>query len=127
MRRSGFLAVALSFLVIPALSGCASTPQGPPPFDPVGSYTYQAEAQGQLVGGQITITGSEGAYGGQITSDLLPPIAITGVEVVDNLVTVIAAGPEGELYVEMTMDGPTFTGSWSMAGMGGGFEGRKNN
>lgn len=127
MRRSAFLTTALSLLVLPTLSGCASTPKGPPPFDPAGSYSYQAEAQGQRVGGQMTISGLEGSYSGQITSDMLPPISITSVEVVDNLVTVIAAGPEGELYIQMTMDGAAFTGSWSMGGMGGSFEGRKTN
>lgn len=75
----------------------------------------------------MTISGLEGSYSGQITSDMLPPISITSVEVVDNLVTVIAAGPEGELYIQMTMDGAAFTGSWSMGGMGGSFEGRKTN
>ena len=127
MNRRRFALQFMGLMLLGSLAACASAPQGPPPFDPVGTYMYEASADGMVVSGEVMITGTEGAYGGQITSDMLPPIPISDVTVAGTTVTIAAATPEGDLMVEMLFDGTAFTGSWTMAGMGGDFTGRRVN
>ncbi len=51
----------LAFASVAIASACATTPSGPPPFDPVGSYEYTAYFEGQPLPGTMTITeGEEG-------------------------------------------------------------------
>lgn len=118
-RRLTTLAVAL------LLAGCASAPQGPPPFDPAGTYEYTATVQGMAISGTMTIEGADGAYGGQMLSDISPPIPIDSVVVDGQAVTIGASGPEGPLTIQLTVSGSSVEGTWSMGGMSGAFSGTK--
>ena len=108
------------------LAACASGPSGPPPLDPVGTYMYSANAEGMVVSGSMMIEKNGDGYEGRITSDVMPAIPISGVEVAGQTMTITASGPDGSLVVEMVMSGMAFEGTWAMGGMGGTFSGTKD-
>lgn len=118
-RRLTTLPVAL------LLAGCASAPQGPPPFDPAGTYDYSASLEGMVISGTMTIDGTDGAYGGRMLSDIAPPIPINSVVVEGQAITIEASGPEGPLTIQLTASGSSVAGTWSMGGMSGSFSGNK--
>lgn len=120
-RRLTTLPIAL------LLAGCASAPQGPPPFDPAGTYAYSASVEGMAISGTMTIDGADGAYGGQLLSDMAPPIPINSVVVDGQAVTIEASGPQGPLTIQVTASGSSVEGTWTMAGMNGSFSGTKTN
>lgn len=120
-RRLTTLPIAL------LLAGCASAPQGPPPFDPAGTYDYSASLEGMVIAGTMTIEGAEGAYGGQMLSDAAPPIPINSVVVEGQAITIEASGPQGPLTIQITASGSSVEGTWTMGGMSGSFSGTKTN
>jgi len=120
-------AVILLFASAAASAACASAPAGPPPFNPAGTYSYQASVEGFAITGTMTIEGTEGSYAGSLTNEMIPPVSITSVVVTGQAVTVLAAGPDGELRIEFVVTGDAVEGSWAMAGMGGSFTGTKIN
>lgn len=120
-RRLTTLPIAL------LLAGCASAPQGPPPFDPAGTYDYSASLEGMVIAGTMTIEGADGAYGGQMLSDVAPPIPINSVVVEGQAITIEASGPQGPLTIQITASGASVEGTWTMGGMSGSFSGTKTN
>ena len=110
-----------STLAATILTACASGPSGPPPFDPVGSYQYTADVDGQAVPGSLTIEEAEDGYTGLIHSDMFPPIPINSVTVVEQVVTIEAAGPNGPLLIEFLVADGVLDGTWAMGEQGGTF------
>lgn len=108
------------------VAACASGPSGPPPFDPVGTYSYSANLEGMTISGTMTIDGSEGAYTGMLQSDM-GNVPINSVMVVGQAVTIEGSGPDGPLTLEFVVTDGAFTGTWAMGGMGGSFMGSKTN
>ncbi len=121
MTRSILTAIATA-----AITGaCATTPSGPPPFDPIGSYTYTAYSEGQPLPGTMTITEGETGYEGTIHSDVFPPISITSVVVEGQAGTIEAAGPTGPVVIEFLATEGTIEGTWVMGEQGGNFTATK--
>ncbi|MDE2751404.1 MAG: hypothetical protein OXI83_02395 [Gemmatimonadota bacterium] len=108
-----------------AAVACATTPAGPPPFDPAGSYEYTAVVEGQPLSGTMTIEEAEEGYEGTILSAAFPPIPITSVTVEGQAGTIEAAGPGGPLIVEFTVTDDMIQGMWSMGLEGGDFTATK--
>lgn len=119
--------IVATFLAV-VLTACASVNHGPPPFDPVGTYSYIAEVEGiGDLSGTISIEGSEGAYEGQITNEMGPALAISEVTVAGQNVTISADGPDGPLTIVFLVTDNALSGSWAMGPMGGNFSGTKTN
>ena len=104
-----------------AVAACATAPPGPPPFDPAGSYQYAADVNGQTFPGTMNITEGDDGYTGSIASDMFPTISITSVEVMDQTITIVAAGPDGTLTIRGTVSGEAIEGTWAMGDGGGSF------
>ena len=118
--------LATGFLAATAVAACATAPAGPPPFDPVGSYTYAAGVNEQILPGTMTIQRGDDGYTGSVTSDAFPPLAILSVEVEDQTVTIEVAGPEGRLLIVGTVSGDTIEGTWAMGEGTGTFTATKS-
>lgn len=112
-------------LLAASLAGCATAPPGPPPFDPVGSYNYVADVDGQDFPGTMMITRDEDGYGGSVMSDAFPPLPILSVEVEDQTVTIEVTGPEGLLTIVGTVAENTIEGTWAMGEGSGTFTATK--
>ncbi len=117
MTRSILTALAAAT----AAAACATTPAGPPPFDPIGSYSYTAVMEGQPLPGTMTITEGENGYEGTIRSDMFPPIAITSVVVEGQTGMIEAAGPAGPIVIEFVATEAMIEGTWAMGEEGGSF------
>ncbi len=116
-------------LAATTLAACASGPSGPPPFDPVGTYEFTAVANGQSIMGTMTIEEGEDGYTGILRAETvpMPPAPITSVQVVDQLVTIQADGPEGPLLIELAITDTGLEGTWAMGEGSGGFTAAKSN
>lgn len=119
--------VPLALIAAAVAASCATGPSGPPPFDPVGTYSYSAEVDGEIVPGSMTIEAAEDGYTGQILSDFFPPIPINAVTVLDQAVTIEASGPNGPLVIEFMAVEGTLGGTWAMGEQGGTFSATKAN
>ena len=110
-------------LAATTLAACASGPSGPPPFDPVGTYEFTAVANGQSITGTMTIEEGEDGYTGILRAETapMPPAPITSVQVIDQLLTIQAAGPEGPLLIELAITDTGLEGTWAMGDGSGGF------
>ena len=123
-------ALALAIFAVASLavtSACATTPAGPPPFDPIGSYTYTAYMDGQPIPGTMNITEGETGYEGSIRNDMFPPISITSVVVDGQAGTIEAVGPGGPVIIEFLATEGSIEGTWVMGEQGGNFTATKMN
>ena len=116
----------LATLLLATTAACATFASGPPPFDPVGSYAYSAEVNGQAVPGTLTIEEGEDGYTGGIFSDAFPPIPINSVEIQDQTMTIAAMGPNGPLLIKCTITDAGLQGTWTMAEQSGTFAATKS-
>lgn len=117
--------ILIAIATMAAVAACATGPSGPPPFNPVGSYTYTADVDGQPLPGTMTIMQGESGYEGTILSDVFPAISITSVVVEGQAGTIEAAGPEGPLVIEFVAIQGTMEGTWAMGEQGGAFTATK--
>ena len=124
MSKIPFIATAVALV-----AACASqppVPPAPPPLEPVGTYTFDSYFEGQPISGKIYITGSEGAYGGEVVPDQgPPPVPILSVTVTGQELTLLADAGGEDLVVTVIFDGDTFTGVWSLAGDSGELSGAR--
>lgn len=109
-----------------ALAACATAPTGPPPFDPVGTYSYAADVDGQNFPGTMSIEMGEGGYTGSVMSDAFPPLPIQSVEVDGQTVTILVSGPEGPLTIVGTVIENVIEGTWEMGEGSGSFTATKS-
>ena len=127
----------------PAPSGSASSASTTPPksagaspaamasvakpaaLNPVGNYEFATEVNGSPMKGSLVINGSTGAYGGKMTSDIMPELPITSVVVDGQLVKMLADTPNGTVTIMLTFTGDTFTGNWELGGQGGNLSGKR--
>ncbi len=106
--------------------GAVSTPEPEPEptLDPVGTYDFMTDVEGQTITGTMTITGSPGAYSGSITSDMgaisLRNIVIDGMDL-----TFVGDSPDFTVAFALTFSGDSFTGEWDAGGLVGFISGSK--
>ena len=112
-------------LLLLATAGDASAQSDPPPFDPVGTFTFTTLVDGLPVSGSLTITEGDEGYEGVITSDVGPPIPITSVTVDGQKGTMQALGPGGPLVIEFTATEDGLTGTWTMGMQSGELTARR--
>lgn len=94
--------------------------------DPVGTFDYSTVFQEQDATGTITVTSSDGKYGGQITMSLVEqPMPISAVKVEENRVTIESEAPDGSVQTVLQFAGNDFTGEWHYAGMTGALKGKR--
>lgn len=119
MKR--ILAAALVLLT----AACASTPRGPAPLNPVGTFELETTVNGNAVTGSVEVTGQPGAYGGTIRTSVTPDIPITSVTVSGQEMVVTGDTPDGPVTLNFTFTGDTFTGRWELNGGGEPLSGRR--
>ena len=110
VQRSSALLVLT--LILASCGGPPPEPPPPPPLNPVGTYNVSIDAQGQMVGGTLTIRESGERYAGYIDTDM------GGAAVADVLVegqTMTFSVPEAGVAFEVTFDGDEFSGSFDGA------------
>lgn len=101
-------------------------PPAPPPFSPAGAWAAMADAQGQQVPVSIRISGAEGSWGGVIEADPsvgLPPAPITSLTIDGTTVTLRGDTMGQLLTMRLVFEGDRFSGSWSLADLGGAISG----
>ena len=121
--------VAAVAIVVAACSGAggAPPPLAPEPFDPVGTYAFEAMAEGQTIPGEITIERVANGFGGMVTPEVgPPPVPIRTVSVAGRQVTISgdAGGQDLIIVIDVAQDG-SFTGTWAVGGDGGDLKGQK--
>ena len=131
------IARSLGALVLVVAAACATSSQATPnparaaasvapaTVSMAGIYDFTASAQGRNVVGVMHITGTPGQYAGRIETDVMPTISITSVTTDGAKSIVVAAADQGELRVEMTMDGTAVAGRWYLGGESGSLSGKK--
>ena len=83
--------------------------------DPVGTWDFEVDFQGQAIAGFFEIAGPTGEWTGSAYSDALGTTALEAVEVDGNVITLtIADGGQGLIIIEMIVDGDVFTGVGSL-------------
>jgi hypothetical protein len=97
--------------------------------DPVGTYEFSTYANNQTVNGTLTITRSdEGALAALLDAPdaQLPPLQAASVEVEGKQVKLmIPMGQEGDLWIEVTIDGDDVTGQWFVGMESGEITGKR--
>jgi len=78
--------------------------------DPTGTYAWEVDFQGQVIAGTFEISGEEGEWTGVAQSDVGPG-DITAVEVDGTMITLTVASDQGDIIIELEMDGDDFTGT----------------
>jgi hypothetical protein len=107
----------------PSASVSAAAPAA---VNPVGTFNYTTAVNNQEVTGTVQVNGQPGAYTGTIRSSITPDVAIAGVTVNGQEMTVTAnTMTYGLLTIKMTFTGDTFTGHWSMGGGSALLSGRR--
>ena len=97
--------------------------------DPVGTYEFSTYANNQTINGTLTITRSEeGAL--QALMDApdaqMPPLQAASVEVDGKDVKLrIPLGQEGDLWIEVTIDGDDCIGQWFVGMESGEITGKR--
>ena len=97
----------------------------PAPTSAAGLYDFTTVVQGDQVTGTITIVADGDRYSGTIATSATPEIPICSVTMEGQVITVTATSPDGEVVMQLTMQGQEFTGTWSYAGQSGTMTGRK--
>lgn len=115
--RTSILACVLLFA-----AACATRPQGPPPFDPVGTYDFTTDFQGTSVSGTITLRrNADGTLGGTISSQAGGDVAIGSVTENGRRLDLRTAVQNQELVMSIEFsDNDRFTGGWSIGQMASG-------
>ena len=135
MNVTLFLAATLSLAVAacataagtaePGMSSTSAAPASAS-VNPVGHYEFTTSVQGQPVTGRMEVTGTPGAYTGQITTSITPPIPVTGVTAEGQRMVITGTTPDGTLTIRMDFtDASAFTGGWELAGDSGALTGRR--
>jgi protein-disulfide isomerase len=124
-------ALSLAFAACASAGTTADTstttaPAASASVNPVGRFDFTTSVQGQTVTGTIQVAGTSGAYTGQITTSITPPIPINTVTATGQAMVITGSTPDGTLTIRMNFtDGTAFTGGWELAGDSGTLTGRR--
>jgi protein-disulfide isomerase len=136
MKTRLFLAATLTLAVsacAPAATTSTGMGAGTAPaasttasVNPVGRYEFTTSVQGQAVTGGMLVAGTPGAYTGQITTSVTPPIPLNTVTATGQEMVLTGSTPDGIITIRMTFtDDTAFTGSWELSGDTGSLTGRR--
>jgi len=112
------------------LAACASgrgssVSPDPADVDPLGRYDFTMTDDGKPATGSMTVTGTPGAYTGQIKTETRPTVTITMLATSGPVMIVTADVPQGVLVVRMRFVGDSITGNWALRSSGGRISGRR--
>jgi hypothetical protein len=109
MRRSSLLL----FLVL-LVGACAGARQ-PPRFEPVGTYSFSTEANGQAIPGTLTIRRDEQGLRATLATGMLPELSISQVAVEGRRLQLRQDIGMGALAMELEFaQDYSFTGRWAL-------------
>jgi hypothetical protein len=94
-------------------------------LNPVGTYEFATEVNGDAVTGTMEITGTPGAYAGRVVTLRFPEFTVRSASAEGQVLTVVAATPTGDVTFRMAFTGQTFAGTWSLGGDTGPVTGRR--
>ena len=119
MRARSLLPLFLAFL----LAACASGP--PPEPDISGTYQIRTNVQGSSVTAGIVLEKGDAGYEGEIETAGFGAFPVTAVTRQGDVWIIESDNMDGLLVIEMYLEGDAVRGTWSMAGDGGSFTGRR--
>jgi len=93
--------------------------------NPVGRYDFTMTDDGKPAAGSMTVTGTPGAYTGQIKTDTRPTVTISMLATSGPVMIVTADVTQGVLVVRMRFNGDSVNGTWALRTSGGRFSGRR--
>lgn len=94
--------------------------------NPVGRYEFTTSFQGQPITGGILVAGTPGAYTGQITTSVTPPLPISSITAMGQEMVVTGNTPDGVLTIRVNFtDATAFAGAWEWSGDSGSLTGRR--
>lgn len=111
----------------PAATPAVTAPPAAPAVDPVGRWTVALTAQGQAFDFVMDLRHVSGDdYTGAINSSAFPPMPINSAKRSGNAMLIKITAPTGdEATINITFEGDTFSGEWSMPGDGSRVSGRR--
>jgi hypothetical protein len=112
------------------LAGCSGTHSSAASpvvadVDPVGRYDFTMTDDGKPATGSMTVTGTPGAYTGQIKTDTRPTVTISMLATSGPVMIVTADVTQGVLVVRMRFTGDSVNGTWALRSSGGRISGRR--
>ena len=120
--------LATLFPLVALLAACAGgpppEPPGPPPLDPVGTYDCYLDVEGQGIEAVLTITGEEGAYEGNVSSDM-GSMPVSDIVVDGQQMSFVVDSPDMTVFFTVVFEGEDFSGEFDAGGMGGYVTGTK--
>lgn len=135
MPRRSLVVLAGAALVMAACSRAAPPAAAPAPtpapavvaVDPAGRWSVSLVAQGQIFDFVMDLTRTgDGLYGGAVTSQAFPTMAINGAVLTGNRLRFSVVAPTGDnATFDLVIEGDTFTGDWAMPGDGSRVNGRR--
>ena len=105
------------------LAACASGPPAEP--DISGEYEIRTNVQGSSVTASIVLEKGEAGYEGDISTNGFGSFPVSSVIREGDVWLIQSDTMDGLLVIEMYLEGEAIRGTWSMAGDGGSFTGRR--
>ena len=93
--------------------------------DPVGRYEFTMTDDGKPATGSMVVSGTPGAYTGQIKTETRPTVTISMLATSGPVMIVTADVTQGVLVVRMRFNGDSVTGNWALRTSGGRIAGRR--
>jgi hypothetical protein len=115
----------LALVASASCAGASRSEVAPQPLNPVGTWDFTADFEGQEIAGTLEITGSPGAFAGSVQTDIGPDAPLSSVTIEGQIVTLIAETPDGPAVLELTVEGDTFGGTWALGAAGGTLRGTR--
>lgn len=102
-----------------------TTTIAPATLNPVGSYTFTTELNGQAVTGTMSIRSENNALTGTISAHGQGEFPISNVKVENQTLTMSFDTPNGTGTARLEFVGNDFAGAWELAGQSGPMTGKR--
>jgi hypothetical protein len=94
-------------------------------MNPVGSYSFETEFNGDPVTGTINIRNIDGKLGGNVVATGLGEFPITNVKVEGQALIFTFDTPNGTSTSRLAFAGDVFAGTWELGGQTGSMKGKR--